>query len=106
MNPANGEIDRRENTAGAGGRSFPRAAALHGVGVDSPATLLGQHSHSAYVRRIVCELQLLDCRVAPFDVLNAMKQFRIFAQGTRDSAQSTDMLRMSPAGVVTAAVAV
>jgi hypothetical protein len=58
------------------------------------------------MRGIVCELQLVDCRVSAFDVLNPMKQFRIFAERARDSAQSTYVLRMSPSGVVTAAVTV
>jgi hypothetical protein len=106
VNPADGEIDRGENTTGARGGCLPRAAALDGVGVDSSSALLGKHPHRAYVRRIVRKLELVDCRVPSLEVFDAMKQLRIFAEGARDGAQSTYMLRMAPPGIVAPAVTV
>jgi hypothetical protein len=44
--------------------------------------------------------------VPPLEVLHAMKQLRIFAEGARDGAQSTYMLGMAPPGIVAPAVTV
>ena len=52
------------------------------------------------------ELELLDGRVTSLEVLNVVKQKRIVTQRPGDGAQSSDVLRMSPSGVVSSAVAV
>lgn len=52
------------------------------------------------------ELDLLDRRVASLEMLDGVKQLRVITQGTGDGAQTPDVLRMSPSGVVAAAVAV
>ena len=52
------------------------------------------------------KLQLVDSRVAPLDVLDSMEELGIFTQRTCDGAQSSDVLGVAPAGVVTTAVTV
>ena len=52
------------------------------------------------------ELDLLDGRVPPLEVLDAVKELRVLPQRPCDRAQTPDVLRMSPTGVVTPAVAV
>ena len=54
----------------------------------------------------MCELDLLDGRVPPLEVLDAVKELRILPQCACDRAETPDVLRMSPASVVAPAVAV
>ena len=50
------------------------------------------------------ELQLIVGRVPTFDVLQRVKQLEVLAQRAGDRAQPAHVFRMSPAGVVTAAI--
>ena len=52
------------------------------------------------------ELELLDGRVPALEMVDGMKELRIFAQRSRNRAQAADVLRMRPPGVVAAAIAV
>jgi hypothetical protein len=49
---------------------------------------------------------LFDRGVAPFKVLDRVKELRVFAQRSGDGAQAADVLGMSPACVVPPAIAV
>lgn len=51
------------------------------------------------------ELELLDCRVAPLEMLDPMKKLRIFPQRSRNGAQTPYVFRMIPACIVSAAIA-
>ena len=51
------------------------------------------------------ELDLLDRRMSPFEVLHGVKELGIFAQGARNSAKAADVLRVSPPGVVAPTIA-
>ena len=106
MNAADREIDRGQDATGARSCRFPRAAALDGVGIESAAALLGEHSHRAHVRGVMRELEFLHSGVATFDVLDTMKQLRVFAKCASDGAQAADVLGVAPACVVPAAVTV
>jgi hypothetical protein len=46
------------------------------------------------------ERDLIDRRVAAFDVLDQLEQLRIIPQRPRDRAQPADMLRVSPARIM------
>ena len=48
---------------------------------------------------------LIDRRVSSLEMLDRMKELRVFAQCTSDRAQAPDVLGMPPARVVTAAIA-
>ena len=52
------------------------------------------------------KLELFDCRVTPLEVLDGVKQLGFFTQRPGDGAETSDVLRMSPTGVVSSAVAV
>ena len=52
------------------------------------------------------DLELLDGRVPALEMVDGMKELRIFAKRPGDGAQPTDVLRMSPPGVVPATIAV
>ena len=52
------------------------------------------------------QLELCDGRVASLEMFDLVEQLRIVTQRTRYRAQTSDVLRMSPPGVVASAVAV
>jgi hypothetical protein len=52
------------------------------------------------------ELELLDRRVPALEMVDGVKELGIFAKRTRNRAQTADVLRMSPPGVVPATIAV
>jgi hypothetical protein len=54
----------------------------------------------------VSQLDLLDRRVPSLEMIDGMKQLGAFTKSARDRAQSADVLRMPPAGVVAPAIAV
>src|SRR5436190_23963826 len=52
------------------------------------------------------ELELLDRRMAPLEVFDGVEYFRVLPQRSRYRAQTSDVLRVTPPGVVTPAIAV
>jgi hypothetical protein len=106
MYAANCEINRGEHASRSGRSCQPGSTARHGVSVEAAAALLDDISHGADVVGIVRQLQFFDGRVASLDVLDGMEKFWILSQRPGYCAESPDVFRMSPAGVVTATVAV
>jgi hypothetical protein len=68
--------------------------------------LLDNLPHRADIIGIVRKLQLLERSVPPFEMLDAVKELGILTERARYRAQASDMLGMSPAGVVAATIAV
>ncbi len=106
MNASNRQIDAGQHAAHTGGRRKPGAATGDGVGVEPPSSLLGDYPDGRDVRWIVGKRELFNRGVSPLEVLDLVKKVRVLSQRARDGAQTADVLRMSPAGVVTPAIAV
>ena len=66
----------------------------------------GNFPDRADVFGIVHQFQLVDRRVAPFQVVDGVEQSGIVAEGACNRSKAPDVLRMSPSGVVTPAIAV
>jgi hypothetical protein len=106
MDSANRQVHGGQYAARAGSGRIPRSAARHRIRVEPPSSSLGDYPDRPNVGRVMRELELLDGRVAPLEMRHFMKQLRIFAQRSRNGAQTPDVLGMIPAGVVSTAIAV
>lgn len=102
----NREIDSEKSAASAGRRGVPGPLAYNRVGVEASPALLGHLPDVPDVFVGVSELELLQHRVTTFDVLDAGKEVGVVPERAGDRAQAAHVLRMSPARVVPAAIAV
>ena len=65
------QVDRVEDRSGTRGRGVPRPLAFYGIGVESPAALLGDGANLLDVREIVHQRQLVLRRMSRLDVMDA-----------------------------------
>ena len=101
-----GEIDSHEDGARRRRRGVPAPLARDRIGVETASAGRRNRSDRLDVRRIVAERQLLGRRVPALEMFDSMKKIRLLAQRARDRAKTSDVFRMTPSGVVTAAIAV
>lgn len=99
-------VDGIEDAPGGGGSGIPGAEAGDRIGVEMAAACLDDGVQAVDVMRVVGEGELVTGRVPSLDVQQLMKEIRTFAERARDRPQPADMLRVSPARVVTPAVGV
>jgi hypothetical protein len=99
-------IDGVEDTSRAGRRGVPRSRADDRVGIETTAAAVDDRIYAVHVLRIVSERQLGPRGVSSFDVHKRVKELGMLAQSAWNRAEPSDVLRMSPAGVVPATVGV
>ena len=100
------EVHGVEQAPGAGGGSVPRSLARDGVGVEAAAARGGKRAYVRDVAASVRQGDLVFGRVAPLAMVERAEQLKVLAQRPRNRPQASDVLRMIPPVVVTAAVGV
>jgi hypothetical protein len=99
-------VDGVEDASSAGRRGVPRPGADDRVGIETAATAFDHRMHAIHVLRFVSERQLGSRGVSSFDVHERVKELGPFPQSAWNRAESSDVFRMSPAGVMPATVGV
>src|SRR6185437_5854422 len=101
-----GHVDGIQDAAGGRCCRIPGPFAGDGVGVERAAAGGDQLFDVADVNRVVRERELLRGGVSALDVLDGTEELGMVAECAGDGAQPADVLRVSPARVVAAAVGV
>ena len=99
-------IDRVERASRSRRRGVPGSRARDSVSIEPSTSSFGEISDRLHVRTVMGQSDLLERRMASFEVINPMKDFGLFTKGACNRTQATDVFRMSPSGVVPAAIAV
>ena len=99
-------IDSGEHAACTRGRCRPRAFARYSVDVELSAAELRNAFDARDVSRVVNELELFRGCVSSFDLLDCIEQLGIITERAGDRAQSANVLRVIPPGVVSTAIRV
>ena len=95
-----------EKASGCGCGGVPRSLARDGVGVEATTARGGKRAHLRDVAASMSQGDLVLGRVAPLAMVERAEQFNVLAQRPRNRPQASDVLRMIPPVVVTAAVGV
>lgn len=106
VHSGDGEIDRREDAPGARGGGVPRPIAGDGIRVEAASATRGGVSYRENVFGVVRQTELFDGGVTSLEMVDRVEEVGIVTKRPGDRAQPADVLRMSPPGIVPAAIAV
>ena len=102
----NGKVDAGQNTPGTSCGRVPRALADNRIRIQSGTASFTCFTDTPDIFAGVRQLELLDARVSPLDVIDDGEKGGILPQRSGDGSETSYVLRMAPAGVMPSAIAV